>query len=249
MVKPVLLIRGESNDVDAHALNERGIPTLIDPYLEVSISADPTEGMELFGRLRSAKGPLWVIATSRNAMRFWALIVGEDRLQSEIQVHKNLKFAAIGDASADALHSYGASEVFLPSNSQAQTLAEELVAQYPISHVLLPGGNLAMTNLPDILTSAGWTVLSAAVYTIEKVAIEPASAQGVRTGEFSAVLLRSPSAVDALTHFVPQPQVRLVCAGPTTASAVQAHGLKVDAISPQPTPDAVAEAIHNLIFG
>lgn len=248
VVKPVLLVRGESNEVDAHALNKLGIPTLIDPYLEISISKDPTEGLELFGLLRSVQGPLWVVATSRNAIRFWAMMVGEERLHSELQAHPNLKFAAIGEASADALRSYGASEIFLPSNAQAQTLAEELVQKYPKSHVLIPGGNLAMPNLPSILTTAGWTVFLAQVYTTERVSIEPQSAEGVRKGEFSAILLRSPSAVDALTHFVPKPQVRLVCAGSTTASAVQALGLKVDALSPKPTPDAVAGAIYSLIF-
>ena len=47
---------------------------------------------------------------------------------------------------------------------------------------------------------------------------------------------------------IPKPQVPLVCAGSTTAAAVQAHGLQVDAISAQPTPAVVADTIHSLIF-
>ncbi|MBI3430083.1 MAG: uroporphyrinogen-III synthase, partial [Actinobacteria bacterium] len=197
---------------------------------------------------RSSEQPLWVIATSRNSIHYWAQLVGEEAFRSELQNHKNLNFAAIGEATAQTLRDFGAQDVFLPSLSEAATLAQELILQDPQSTALIPGGNLAMPNLSLILRSAGWGVETAEVYRTSRVSAEPGSAELLRKGDFSAVLLRSPSAVDALLYFVSQPPVSLVCAGSTTASALYARGLKVDALSPKPTPEVVASTIHSLIF-
>ncbi|MDP1720547.1 MAG: uroporphyrinogen-III synthase [Candidatus Nanopelagicaceae bacterium] len=248
MVKPVLLIRSENNEDDSAALGKLGIPSLVDPYLEITATSDQREGMRLFELLRSSMEPLWVIATSRNSIRYWAQMVGEEQFRAELQTRESLNFAAIGEATAQTLRDYGAPVVFLPSHPDATTLAEELVLLGPRSHALKPAGNLAMPHLPLILRNSGWIVDTAEVYRTSQVSAEPQSAGLLRNGEFSAVLLRSPSAVDALVHFVPMPLVPLVCAGSTTAAAVYAHGLKVDALSPKPTPEAVASTIHSLIF-
>lgn len=248
MIKPVLLIRSENNEVDSAALGKLGIPSLVDPYLEITAATDQREGMRLFELLRSSMGPLWVIATSSNSIRYWAHMVGEEQFRSELLTRENLNFAAVGEATAHTLRHYGAPEVFLPSHPDAATLAGELVLLDRRSSALIPGGNLAMPHLPLVLRNSGWVVDTAEVYKTSRVSAQPQSADLLRKGEFSAVLLRSPSAVDALVHFVPRPLVPLVCAGSTTASAVYAHGLKVDALSPQPTPEVVASTIYSLIF-
>lgn len=242
----MLLIRSENNGVDSSALEKLGIPSFIDPYVEITAARDQSAGLKLMELLRSSQ--CWVIATSRNSIRYWADLVGEAQFRADLKSHANLKFAAIGEATAQVLRDYGASEIFLPSDSRAEILGQELARHDPQSQALIPGGNLALPNLAAILRSSGWSVHTAEVYRTSRVRREPPSANLLRDGAFSAVLLRSPSAVDALTHFVPKPQVPLVCAGSTTAVAVQAHGLQVDAISAQPTPEAVAETIHSLIF-
>ena len=248
MVKPVLLIRSENNDVDSTALEKLGIPSFIDPYVGITAASDKSTGLNLMELLRSSQQRLWVIATSRNSIRYWADLVGVAHFRAELKGHAHLKFAAIGEATAQVLRDYGAQEVFLPSDSNAEILAQELAVHDRQSHALIPGGNLALPNLAAILRSSGWSVHTAQVYMTSRVSREPKSADLLRDSAFSAVLLRSPSAVEALTHFVPKPPVPLVCAGSTTASAVQAHGLHVDAISAKPSPEAVADAIHSLIF-
>jgi len=249
VVKPVLLIRSEKNEVDSVALGKLGIPSLVDPYTEITVASEQTEGLRLFELLRHSVHPLWVVATSRNSILYWAQLVGEEAFRSELQTHKDLNFAAVGGATAQTLRDFGASKVFIPSISEAATLAQELIMRDPESRALIPGGNLAMPNLPLVLRNAGWEVETAKVYKTSRVSAEPQSADPLRKGEFSAVLLRSPSAVDALVYFVSNPPVPLVCAGSTTASAVYAHGLKVSALSPKPTPEDVASTIHSLIFG
>jgi uroporphyrinogen decarboxylase len=246
VVNPVLLIRGQDNDIDSIALRKLGIPTFIDPYVEITAASDQSAGLKLMEFLRSSQ--CWVIATSRNSIRYWVDLVGEEQFRAVLKSHANLKFAAIGEATAQVLRDYGALEIFLPSDSKAEVLGQELAMHDPKSHALIPGGNLALPNLSEILRRSGWDVHTAEVYRTSRVRREPQSANLLRDGAFSAVLLRSPSAVDALTYFVSKPQVPLVCAGSTTAAAVQAHGLLVGAISAKPTPEAVAETIHSLIF-
>lgn len=245
MVKPVLLIRGDNNESDETALTKLGIPSLIDPYIEIKVASDPSDGKHLLSLLEKSEGPLWLLATSVNALKFWSQIVGEDRLRQAISTRTDLKFAAVGETTADALRNFGADEVFIPKEATGKSLADQLVGS--IGHALIPGGNLAMKTLPATLISAGWQVSTAVVYTTSHVGKEPKSAQLVRDKEVSAILFRSPSAVHALTHFVPNPAVPLVCAGVTTAQALEGQGLKAAVLSPKPSAEVVASTIYSLL--
>ena len=247
MVKPVLLIRSDNNEADQEALTKLGIPSVIDPYIEVAVASDPSTGEELLKKLKDSDGPLWLIVTSTNALKFWAKIVGEDRLRAVIANRINLKFAAVGAATEKALRTFGAEDIFIPDESTGKSLADGLIAANPVGHALIPGGNLAMKTLPSILISSGWKVSTAVVYTTSPIENEPKSARLVRENEVGAILFRSPSAVRALTSFVANPDIPLVCAGATTAKAVEAQGLKVAALSPKPSPEVVASTIYSLL--
>jgi len=249
VVKPVLLIRSDNNDVDEAALTKLGIPSLIDPYIEIKVANDPSEGERLLSLLESSDYPLWLLATSVNALKFWSQIVGEDRLRSAIATRSDLRFGAVGETTADALRKFGAGEVIIPNEATAKSLADALVdtSPIPIGHALVPGGNLAMKSLPSTLISGGWLVSTAVVYTTSPVGEEPKSARLVRDQEVSAILFRSPSAVRALTHYVPNPSIPLICAGATTAQALEDQGLKATAISPMPSAEVVASTIYSLL--
>lgn len=247
MVKPVLLIRGDNNESDEAALTKLGIPSLIDPYIEIEVAGDPSEGQRLLALLETSTEQTWLLATSVNALKFWAKIVGEDRLRKAIASSNTLRFAAVGEATAQALRRLGADEVLTPKDATSKSLADELVGAFPIGHALIPGGNLAMKTLPATLISAGWRVSTAVVYTTSPIGKEPKSAQLVRDKEVSAILFRSPSATRAFTHFVPSPDVPLVCAGVTTAQALEGQGLIVAAVSPTPSAEVVASTIYSLL--
>jgi len=247
VTKPVLLIRGENNESDEAALTKLGISSLIDPYIEIKVADDSREALRLFELLETSNSSMWLLATSVNALKSWGKIVGRDRLLKAIAGRSNLKFAAVGERTADALRQLGAEEVFLPEDATAKSLADGLVGTFPEGHALIPGGDLAMKTLPTILTSAGWRVSTAVVYTTSRIEKEPKSAQLVRDKEVGAILFRSPSAVRALTHFVPYPGVPLVCAGVTTAQALELQGLTVAALSPSPSAEVVASTIYSLL--
>ena len=247
MVKPVLLIRGDNNNADEDALAKLGISSVVDPYIEISQAIDPKSGASLLSQLRSADAPLWLVATSTNALKFWSYIVGEDELRAAVSARADLMFAAVGEGTGDALRAFGARHVFISSRATGKSLGEELVANYPTGCALIPGGNLALKTLPSILLSAGWQVGTAVVYTTSPVASEPPSARLVRDKEVGAILFRSPSAVRALTHFIPHPAVPLVCAGATTAQALEAQGLKADVVASMPSAEVVASTIYSLL--
>lgn len=247
MIKPVLLIRGDNNEVDEVALTKLGIASIIDPYIEIKVASDPSEGEGLLSALESSDHPIWLLATSVNALKFWSRIVGEDRLRAAIARSTNVKFAAVGESTAQALRKMDAGDVFTPNEPTGKSLADALVRISPTGHALIPGGNLAMKSLPSTLTSAGWRVSTAIVYTTSTVENEPKSARLVREREISAILFRSPSAVRALTHFVPNPAVPLICAGTTTAHALEDRGLAAAAISTKPSAQVVASTIYSLL--
>jgi uroporphyrinogen-III synthase len=247
MHKPVLLIRAHGNDEDADALAKLGISSLIDPYLELSIANDAQDAQGLLSILAASPGPIWLVATSINAIRYWAELVGEDLLRKSIASRADLNFAAIGDKTSEILRKFGAKEIVMPSQANSLALSEMLISgQFP-GHALIPGGNLAMQNLPASLMDSGWQISTAVVYVTKRVEHQPTSTKLVQNQEISAILLRSPSAVNALTHFVPSPRIPLVCAGVTTARAIEAQGLAVAAISAGPTPSEIAATVRTLL--
>lgn len=247
MVKPVLLIRAENNETDQAALTKLGIPSLIDPYLEIRVSEDATQAEQLLSTLEGTNDRVWLVATSVNAFKFWSQIVGEARLRSAIMRHPEAKFAAVGEATASILRNFGANDVLIAHDSTGQSLADDLIALNSAGHAFVPGGNLAMKSLPSTLRSAGWRVSSATVYTTSPVAKEPSSARLIRTKEVSAILFRSPSAVRALTHYIPRPEVELVCIGPTTAKALTDQDLIPAVVSPGLSAEVVASTIYSLL--
>lgn len=247
MVKPVLLIRGDNNESDEAALSELGILSVIDPYIDIKVAPTHEDGLRLLASLEDSPDPTWLLATSVNAVKFWQVLLGEERLRTAITDSKNLRFAAVGETTANALRQLGAQEVFTPQEATGQSLADELVGTFAIGHAVIPGGNLAMRSLPATLVAAGWKVSTGVVYETSPVEKEPRSAQLVRDKEVSAILFRSPSAVRALTHFLPTPDVPLICAGGTTAQALRELGLTVSAISPKPSAEVVASTIYSLL--
>ena len=240
MIKPVLLIRADANESDAEALKAVGLESVIGPYIKIAKATSATDAVTLLGAIKTAQPNTWLIATSANAMRCLAELVGEANLRNAMQ-NPNLRFASVGERTAKALVSLGAQMVAAPEQADSQSLSQLLVELSP-GTAIIPSGQLAMKELPAALTGAGWQIISGVVYTTVTVATEPSTAAAARNGDFSAVIFRSPSAARAFLQFVPKPAMPMIAAGFTTAKVLEDWGLQAISVALNPTPEAVAQA-------
>ena len=240
--KPILLIRANGNELDAAALNELGIPTDIDPFLSIVTNPDRSPAFELLGATLNAATPTWIIATSINAISTWSQIVGSEKLKAAF-TNPYLSFAAVGESTKNRLAELGGANIFIGASLNSQSLLESLKS-LPATTAIIPSGNLAMDTLPVGLETAGWKIIRGEVYQNSVVTKVPTSTTRIHNGEFSALLLRSPSAARAFVHFLPQCNIPVICGGPTTALECERLGLNIAVIAPEPTSIQLALLTH-----
>lgn len=279
--KPVLLVRAADNEGDAAALEAAGLATVIDPYLTVQPLSGQA-GLDAAGKLLARTGLLqrgdWLVATSLNGLRSWGILAWQLTRRSAVAEAladartRGVRFAAIGPATAAKFAEFGIHDVFTPSEAYGEALAGELLAEAapeaasigrPV-RALIPAGNLAMKTLVSGLASAGWQVASEVVYETAIIPEQPTSAARAINGDFSAVLLRSPSAARALVHWTTRVSDRgpvsggtqlpaeianlpVVCGGRTTAAVAESLGLKVAAITADTQPTTIANTLVSVV--
>jgi uroporphyrinogen-III synthase len=240
----VLLIRANRNGEDAVELSRFGLDALIAPYLQIS-QVDNLPGAEKMLEALVNPGPKWFVLTSTNALSYWSELVGLDRI---LQTFRNpeISFAAIGEQTAAQLKNLGVKDVLVPSQMDSLGLAELMRDGKPCP-VIIPSGSIAMKSLPDELTKVGFEIISEVVYATEGLKESPIASEQLVSGEIAAVLFRSPSAARAFISFHPEPKIKLVCGGNTTARQLRTLGFEPDAISEDPSPAACAKTISDLL--
>jgi len=246
MDKPVLLIRSAGNEDDAAALAEVNISSIIDPYLSITCAKDTKPAEILLEKILTLPSPVWLVATSINAIERWAEIVTSERLRSAISNRDDLKFAAIGEKTASVLEKYGAKNVLLPEKANVESLIESLNL-HERANIILPSGNIAMKNLPSFFSNNGWTVHREVVYQTDIVLSKPKSSKMIEDSQIAAVIFRSPSSVRAFFQFNKGVVLPFICAGETTASELKNLGFACDLISEDPTPASVAKAVQQVL--
>jgi len=255
--KPVLLIRGTGNERDAAAFAALGIATVSEPFTDIS-AADPHGAHELLRLL--GRPNAWVILTSRNALTFWAQSLAAGELHAAFTAHPTLKFAAVGVGTAELLAQYGVTKVVTPqapleANSEGLL---SVLSEFPAGLALLPAGNLARQYPPEGLRLAGWQVESRVVYENKPLSVAPKSVSALCAGEFGAVVVRAPSSVQALHHFLtargfgeasgfPISDVPLICGGAQSAQCARELGFQVAATASDPSPEAIAELTRSTL--
>ena len=248
----VLLIRANRNEVDALELAAVGVTSLVDPYLEISGLSNHDGADRMLSAIESAEGnsvPTWLVVTSTNALECFERLLEPGSLGRAIRNTEHLKFAAIGEMTAEQLLDRGADQVLTPrgfnpmAKVDSQSLAD-LLCQTPAGIAVIPSGSLAMEGLSRNLIDHGFEVVSELVYQTREAHSTPSSVSKIQQGQIEAVLLRSPSAARAFVRFNGLPRnIKVFCAGQTTASQVRELGLVVTAVSDDPSPLSVARTI------
>jgi uroporphyrinogen-III synthase len=192
----------------------------------------------------------WIVFTSVNGVRFF--FEEFHRLFDDIRSLGLLRFAAVGDATAQAITAEHIKVECQPKIATGEALAEELIATGSLDNakVLVITGSLNRDTLVKLLEDARAIVDRFQVYKTEKTDLthDPAAANFRKNGA-DAILFASSSAVQS---FVDQAAALKLDAGatrplagsigPQTSETMKKSGMPVDFEAKSPSLDALVDA-------
>jgi uroporphyrinogen-III synthase len=225
-------------------LAEHGATAQTVPLIEICA---PTEPAELDAAVLSlaAGDPDWVVFTSVNAVS--AVLERATALNLAPVVPAGVRVAAVGPATAGQLRDSGIAVDLVPAHAGS---AESLGAIFPSAGaartVLLPRSDIAAQTLPDALRDKGYLVTTAVAYRTVPRSVPASISADLAAGEFQAVIVASPSAVDALAGARISDRTAVVAIGRPTGQAVAAAGLSCAAIADSPTDSAIVAELLRL---
>ena len=245
--KHILVTRARAQ---ASALTEKltalGAACVETPVIRI---VPPADG---YAALDAAIGELhtyhWLIFTSVNGVEhFFAQLHHAGR---DTRALGYAKVAAIGSATAKALHSYGIDADLVPEEFRAEAVVEALKPILPPrARILLPRAQEARDVLPESLRAHGATVdVTPAYETVPELSGGEELAERLRNGEIDFVTFTSSSTVKNLVHqlgnITPLQQVKIACIGPVTAETARSFALEPDIIAENYTIDGLVDAIR-----
>jgi uroporphyrinogen III methyltransferase/synthase len=191
----------------------------------------------------------WIGFTSVNAVR--AVREKFEEFGLDARAFAGLKVAAVGGVTAEALREWGINPDLVPEQDQS---ASGLLAVWPpydevldpINRVFLPRADIATDTLVAGLQDGGWEVDDVTAYRTVRAAPPPADVrEAIKTGQFDAVVFTSSSTVRNLVGIAGKPHATTVvaCIGPATAKTAEEHGLRVDVLAPEPSSEALVQAL------
>jgi uroporphyrinogen III methyltransferase/synthase len=191
----------------------------------------------------------WIVFTSTNAVR--AVREKFEEFGLDARAFAGVKIACVGEATADAVRSFGIKPELVPSGEQS---SEGLLADFPpydeildpIDRVLLPRADIATETLAAGLREIGWEIDDVTAYRTVRAAPPPAEIRdAIKSGGFQAVCFTSSSTVRNLVGIAGKPHARTVvaCIGPQTAATAKEFGLRVDVQPEQATVPALIDAL------
>jgi hydroxymethylbilane synthase len=230
----------------AARLSEFGIAPVIVPAIEIEL-LDPNP--ELDDTLASLSSFAWAVATSPNAARAVAATAHRPAALPAV------RWAAVGRATARALASVGIADAWLPTDSTAADLAEQMPLRKG-DRVLWLRGSLADGNLIERLGARGAQVVPVTVYRTREApeASRPALAEALADGPLDGVVLASPSAVRGILALAGDERdavaaLPAICVGPRTAAAAREAGFNVAGEASSQDATSLAELAAELLAG
>jgi uroporphyrinogen-III synthase len=229
-------------------LEDMGAIVLLFPAVSFS---EPSEPAELDRAIRSLGEFDWILFTSANAARFFALRCR--KLGVEPSRDENCLCAAVGPATASAVAAEGFSVDHVAQEFLGATLARELAASLAGKKILLPRSERARPDLPNALKAAGAEVTEVVAYHTGGVgAIEPEVMRAIRDAQVDVISFFSPSAIENMRAEIGEEllarlgaKTALAAVGPVTASSLRNAGLPVAIEAPIATAESMAAAIAN----
>jgi uroporphyrinogen III methyltransferase/synthase len=196
----------------------------------------------------------WVLFTSVNGVDYFFRHLIEQGL--DIRTLSGAQIAAVGPKTQEALRQRGLTTVPIPTDYQAEGLADSLAPYLkPGQHVLIPSGDLARDVLPERLTELGLHVTRVHTYeTVLSTEYGEEALEHLREGSIHAVTFTSSSTVTnlllALKQLGEEHPVNLInstevtCIGPITAKTAEDAGIKVHRTAEQATVASMIEGLQ-----
>ena len=226
------------------------------PYVCPLIRLEPveTELARLKEMLTEDFNADWLVFTSSNGVKVFMdtlFAAGGD-----VRRLGNVKLAAIGEKTCEALRSFGLNADCVPGEYKAEALAESLLPMLKeASRVVLARAYQGRPILAEMLREAGHTVEEISLYdTLPNDAILSELKEALKETDY--VTLASASAADALARLLTKeglqalqkgdgekPGVRFATIGPVTAAALKKHGVEPDIQPSVYTTQHMIEAI------
>ena len=234
----------------AERLAEHGAAAEIVPTISVEPPRTPHQIEKAVKGLVTGRYE-WIGFTSVNAVR--AIREKFEAFGLDARAFAGLKVATVGGVTAAALREWGIEPDLVPSGETEQS-ASGLLEVWPpfdrlldpIDRVFLPRADIATETLVAGLEARGWEVDDVTAYRTVRAAPPPAEVrEAIKTGQFDAVVFTSSSTVRNLVGIAGKPHATTVvaCIGPATAKTAQEHGLRVDVLAPEPSSEALVDAL------
>lgn len=240
--KRVLVTRPAHQAGDfAAQLWEVGAEPIVAPAIALGPPDDERAARDAVARVRAYA---WAAFTSRNGVDAFFDRLGE--LGRDARAFGDVKIAAIGPKTAEALATRGIRVDLVPATYIAEAVADALLAQTkPGDRVLLYRAQEARDVLPQTLRAAGRTVDVVAAYATRFTDDPALPAQAERA---DIVTFTSASTVGGFVHNVPDAARVLTgktvaCIGPITAQAARDAGLHVDVVADAFTVEGLMHAL------
>lgn len=189
----------------------------------------------------------WVIFTSVNGVRyFWERL---ERMGKDTRSLASAKIAAIGPATAGALHEKGILADLVPESYVSESLLDHM-PQVKDRRILLPRANIARPKLAEGLRAAGAIVDEVAAYRTELGSQEKASRikEAIENREIDVITFTSSSTVRNFIEIVgtlpslPE-SITIACIGPITAQTARDNGFPVHVAANEYTIDGLVNAL------
>jgi uroporphyrinogen-III synthase len=229
------------------ALREAGAEPILLPLVGVAPADNPAE---LDACLRNGAQFDWVFFTSQNALRAVQQRCAALKLPLQ-QVFAEMKIAAVGPATAQALIAAGLPVNYISRVHNGVALAEELATEVQRKRVFLPRSDRANPELIAVLKRHGAQVTPVVAYkTVSQNSDLPESPDSFLRGGADAVLFFSPSAAHHLRDFLGAQRFRdlsrqsvFVAIGPVSENALKTEGVDRILLAADTTIDAAVAAL------
>jgi uroporphyrinogen III methyltransferase / synthase len=220
------------------------------PILIPTIKITPMDDYQVFDEaLKNLDTYDWVVLTSVHGVAsMWDRL---DKLRIDT-LPVNLKIAAIGPKTADAITAHGISPDFIPEKYVLEKIVPGL-GDIVDKKFLLARGNLARKVLPEMIESIGGIADDIVVYCTNSETLEESSLQAIRHG-VDVITFTSPSIVEnfismvnssglSTTNLPGNPKFAYI--GPITEQKAIEHQLPLDIVANEFTTKGLLNSIIN----